>query len=125
MDKARISESEWIVMEEIWTRHPVTAAEVVEGLQGKADWKGQTIRTLLTRLVKKAFVRMIHKENVFLYEPLVERASVVEQESSSFLNRVFAGSCKPLVLHFVENGELTVEEIEELKRALEGIDTND
>ncbi len=125
MDKSRISESEWLVMEEIWNRHPITAAKVVENLQEKTDWKNQTIRTMLTRLIKKNFVRMFQKGSTYLYEPLVDRTSVVDEESSSFLNRVFAGSCKPLVLHFVEKGSLTPQELSELKRALDRIETGD
>ena len=125
MDKVRITESEWLVMEEVWNGHPITAARVVENLQGKTDWKNQTIRTLLTRLTKKNFVRMLQKGSSYLYEPLVDRKSVVDEESSSFLNRVFDGSCKPLVLHFVEQGRLTPEELRDLKQALDKIETDE
>jgi len=124
-DKVRISESEWVVMEEIWNQNPVTAAEIVHNLEGVTDWKDQTIRTMLTRLIKKSFVRMTRKGQTYLYEPLVARDSVVEEESRSFLNRVFDGSCNPLVLHFVEKGKLTKAEKEELKRALDKFETSE
>ncbi len=125
MEKARISESEWFVMEQLWTRHPKTAADVVEGLQRNSDWKGQTIRTMLARLVKKRFVRMYQKDGLYLYEPLFDRDQVVEKESEGFLNRVFAGSRQPLLLHFVEKGKLSRAEKQELLRALKKMDTSD
>lgn len=125
MEKNRISESEWTVMEKIWELHPVTAADVVSSLEGTADWKGQTIRTLLSRLVKKHFVRMFQQANLYLYEPLVEREQVVDEESEGFLNRVFAGSAKPLMLHFVEQGKLSSQERDELLKALKNMETSD
>ena len=125
MGRNRISESEWTVMEKIWELHPVTAADVVSSLEGTADWKGQTIRTLLTRLVKKQFVRMFQREKLYLYEPLLEREQVVEEESEGFLHRVFAGSAMPLMLHFVKQGKLSSQERDELMRALKDMETSD
>ena len=112
-------------MEKVWELHPVTAADVVSSLEGTADWKGQTVRTLLSRLVKKSFVRMFQQQNLYLYEPLVEREQVVEKESEGFLERVFAGSAKPLMLHFVEQGKLSSQERDELMKALKEMETSD
>lgn len=125
MEKNRISESEWTVMEKIWELHPVTAADVVSSLEGTADWKGQTIRTLLSRLVKKGYVRMFQQGNFYLYTPIAEREQVVEKESEGFLNRVFAGSAKPLMLHLVEKGKLSSKERDELMKALQNMETSD
>jgi len=124
MEKNRISESEWKVMEKIWELNPITAADVVGSLQGTADWKGQTIRTLLSRLVKKGYVRMFQQGNFYLYIPLVDREQVVKEESEGFLNRVFAGSAKPLMLHFVEQGKLSSQERDELLKALKEMETS-
>jgi len=120
--KCRISDAEWLVMEEIWKHHPTTASEIVGRLQAVTEWKDQTIRTMLARLTKKGFVQMLRTANAYFYKPLVERKEVVEEESQSFLNRVFGGSCQPLVLHLVENGDLTSSEIDELKKLLDNME---
>ena len=44
----------------------------------------------------------------------------VKAVSESFLDRVFGGSLKPMLAHFVEHKNLTADEIRDLKRLLEG-----
>ena len=47
-DLPRISESEQLVMKNIWTENPVTANQVVELLSETTTWKPKTIKTLPT-----------------------------------------------------------------------------
>jgi predicted transcriptional regulator len=47
-----ISQAELEVMQAIWEGHPVTAAEVVNRL-GNKNWHEKTVKTFLSRLVKK------------------------------------------------------------------------
>jgi BlaI family penicillinase repressor len=42
----------------------------------------------------------------------------VQVESESFLKRVFRGASAPMLLHFVQQADLSVEEISELERLL-------
>ena len=53
----RISESEWLVMRILWSKGASTANEIVKELTGKTKWKPKTIKTLITRLMKKGAVR--------------------------------------------------------------------
>jgi BlaI family penicillinase repressor len=43
----------------------------------------------------------------------------VQVESESFLQRVFQGASKPLLVHFASNARLTAQEVRELKRLLD------
>ena len=114
----RISDSEWTVMEAVWNSAPVTAAELIEQLGEPMKWKHQTVRTLLSRLVKKGALAVEPSGNRYIYRPLLERSEGVRQESESFLNRVFAGAAQPLLVHFAQRAELSKAEILELKRIL-------
>jgi BlaI family penicillinase repressor len=105
-------------MEILWSRHPLTAAEVIEALAESTSWSGNTVRTLLTRLARKGALQ-IEKDGARLaYRPKVDRDHFVAAESTSFLDRVFGGMTKPLLLHFAQQSELTPEDIQELKRIL-------
>ena len=53
------------------------------------------------------------------YLPAVRREACVRAESRSFLDRVFGGAAKPLLVHFAQNSKLTAEEVRELKRLLD------
>jgi BlaI family penicillinase repressor len=115
----KISESEWLVMNVIWDENPITSNRVVEVLSGSTPWKPKTIKTLLSRLVKKGAVGHENEGRGYLYYPLIEETVLVKAESRSFLKRVFRGAIKPMIATMVESEDLSEEEIEELKRLLE------
>ena len=116
----RISEAEWIVMQEIWrtTPQPRTAAEVAAELMQRTDWSPRTIKTLLSRLVKKGALTFETEGNRYLYRPAVEQSECVRQESRSFVKRVFGGQTMPALVHLVQSESLSDEQIEELRHLL-------
>jgi BlaI family penicillinase repressor len=114
----RISEAEWEVMKICWSKSPVTSQEVIEALASKHDWHPKTVKTLLNRLVKKRALGFEKDGRAYLYQPLVSENDCVSAESKSFLDRVFGGSLKPMLSHFVESRKLSPAEIAELKSLL-------
>lgn len=115
----KISESEWLVMKEIWGKNPITANDVVDALSDTSTWSPKTIKTLLTRLVKKGAVGFEAEGREYHYYPIVEEAALIKEESRSFLKRVFGGTIKPMLATLVESEDLSAEDIEELKRILD------
>jgi BlaI family penicillinase repressor len=114
----KISESEWLVMKVIWDENPISSNRVVEVLSDSTPWNPKTIKTLLSRLVKKGAVGHESEGRSYLYYPLIEETVLVKAESESFLKRVFRGALKPMIATMVESEDLSEEEIEELKRLL-------
>ena len=115
-----ISESEWAVMEALWEGAPQTASEVTKTLRPTMNWAENTVRTLLTRLVEKGALKT--KDNASgtrVFSPAVKREACVGAESESFMQRVFRGASKPLLIHFAQNAQLTPEEVRELKKMLD------
>lgn len=114
----KISSSEWDVMSVVWDRAPLTAAEVHEALPKGHGWKPKTVNTFLARLVEKGVLAVDRRERAFVYTARVPRERCVQQESASFLQRVFRGATGDLVLHFCERADLSAEEIRELEQLL-------
>jgi BlaI family penicillinase repressor len=114
----RISEAEWEVMEILWRRHPLTALEVVQQLSHRTEWKDQTIRTMLGRLVRKKAVAFKAEGKIYHYRPLVSREECVQAVSQSFLERIFDGATASLLLHFVKSKPLSERELAELNAVL-------
>jgi len=114
----RISESEWQVMRVLWSQAPATANVVVAALADSTTWKPKTIKTLINRLVKKGALGFEKQGRAYLYHPLVDEADCVRAESRSFLSRVYGGALLPMLAHFIEEENLSPEEIEELRRIL-------
>jgi len=120
MDTPGISESEWQVMEVLWETSPRTASEVAKELKDKTGWADNTVRTLLTRLVDKGAVKVVGPdESPRRFAPAVKREACVKAESASFLERIFQGAAKPLLVHFAKNTRLTPDEVKELKKLLD------
>jgi len=115
----KISESEWEVMRVLWIENPLTANRIVEKLTATKHWKATTIRTLINRLVEKNVLCYEKKGREFHYYPLVAEVDCIRAESNSFLRRVYRGALNPILSAFMENEELSPEDIEALKRILQ------
>ena len=115
----QISDSEWNVMKVVWESGPLTAGQIVQRMASQSDWHPRTIKTLLSRLVKKGAVAMEEDGKRFLYRAKVTREACRRYETRSFLSRVFDGAVAPALVHFLKQSDLSREEIEELKKILE------
>ncbi|HEY8748371.1 MAG TPA: BlaI/MecI/CopY family transcriptional regulator [Tepidisphaeraceae bacterium] len=115
----QISDAEWEVMKAVWDGAPLTAGEVVERVATEQKWKPRTIKTLLNRLVKKGAVAMEPDGRRYIYRARVARDAVIRRETRSFLSRVFDGAAAPAIVHFLEHGQLTPDEIKRLRETLD------
>lgn len=102
----------------IWSGKGSTAKQVVEALQRKRKWKPRTIQTLLRRLVDKGVLGYTKRGREYVFHPLVEAKACVRTASRSFISRVFDGELAPFLAFFLENEDLTDEEVEELRQIL-------
>lgn len=116
----RISDTEWEVMRVIWAGHPVTAAEVIRRLSAlDPAWHPKTVRTLLARLVEKGALDYRAHGRTYEYHPAVSEEACVADASGSFVERVFGGALKPMLVHFIEQRRLTRADLDELRGLLD------
>ncbi len=115
----RISHAEHAVMEALWTRAPLTAAEVCEDVCADRDWTLATVKTLLSRLVAKDAVATEADGKRFLYSPKIPRARYLGGESRRLVDRLFGGRAAPLVAHLAAQEALTDADIAEIEALLE------
>ena len=116
-----VSDSEAVVMEVLWSEHPLAAEDVVARLSAR-DWAEPTIKTLLNRLLKKGAVRAERDGRRYLYAPVLTREAWVASQSEGVLDRLFGGRVAPLVAHFSERGKLSRADIAELRRLVQELD---
>lgn len=117
-DIPQISQAEYEVMKVVWKHEPISTPEVVEIVSKEINWKSNTIQTMLARLVKKKVLKTKKDGRVFLYNSLIEEHEFIEQKSKLFLNQFFGGTLNSMVLNFIENDQLTTEDISELREIL-------
>lgn len=105
-------------MKIIWSSHPITAEQIAAKLPSDIEWSEQTVRTFITRLLKKKAIGFNKEGRSYHYYPLVSEKECVRAESQSFLQRVFGGATNLMMTNFLEDAALSEKEIEELQRIL-------
>jgi BlaI family penicillinase repressor len=119
-----ISDSEWEVMRAIWHRGEMTAAEAIDSIADEMDWSPKTVRTLLSRLVSKNVLAIKQETRPFVYYPLVSEAACQSAVTKSFFKRIYNGTFKHFLVNFVEEGELSQQDIDNLKQILQEKESN-
>jgi len=116
----KISEAEWEVMKLIWKTSPLTSEKIIESLSDKMNWSTQTIKTFITRLIKKGAIGFEKSGRVYNYYPLISENECIKSENETFLKKVYDGALGLLFTKFLEEENLSNDEIEELENLLKG-----
>ena len=115
----QISDAEWEVMKVLWERGPLDAQQIVDAIAAANKWNPRTVKTLLNRLVKKNALAFEVAGRHYVYRPKIAKDACVRRETRSFLSRVFDGAVAPALVHFIEQADLSPDEIRQLKQMLE------
>jgi BlaI family penicillinase repressor len=118
----RISGAESQIMEALWAGRPLTPEELVAQTGPANGWAEGTVRTLITRLLRKKAISGTREASGYFYRPLVSRTDYVQTESQGLLDRLFQGEVAPLVAHFAEHRALTAKDVDTLKRLIAEIE---
>ena len=114
-----LSGAEWEVMKVIWDNGPMAARDVFAALPEDVGWAYKTVKTLLSRLVAKGALDYEQIGNSYLYRAAVARDQMTREEVQGVFSRVMGSALSPVLAHFIEEAELSDEEIGELKKQLE------
>ena len=112
--EAKITDAELTVMEVLWQGGDRTLAEVKEGVAARTGWSGDTVKTLLRRLVEKGAAGQ-EKRGVYHYRPLVSREALEDYKTTALIDRLYDGKARDLVAALVERRRLDRSDVAELK----------
>ena len=113
-----LSPAEWEVIKTLWEQGPLDARSVFAALPDNRDWAYQTVKTLLSRLVAKGAIDYDQIGNSYLYRAIVPREEMTRQEVRSVFDRVVGAAVSPVLAHFIDEADLSEEDIRELQRLL-------
>jgi BlaI family penicillinase repressor len=115
----KITEAELYIMKVLWDKSPLNASQIIDELKDETQWNPKTIHTLIRRLVSKGIVRVEKATPYHLYYPLITRSEYQNNETESFINKVYNGSIHSLVSNFIKEEKLSKEELDKLRALLE------
>lgn len=114
-----ISNAELVVLNLLWQRSPMAAADVISELAKCNDWQDKTIKTLLNRLVNKEAIGFEKQGRAYTYFPLIDQDEYQLKESESFVRRLFSGRVAPLVAGFAKGNKLSAEDVQQLQQLID------
>ena len=115
----QISDAEFEVMDIIWKYAPISTNEITDCLANTKDWSPKTIYTMLSRLEKKGVIVHEKESRVFVYTPCVKKDDYLAVESRTLADRFFDGAMKQMVVSFLDQKDLTPEDLDELQSILD------
>ena len=117
------SETEWLVMEVIWSSNgDITASEIIQTLKGTLEVSARTIRVLINRLLAKGVIRyeVDQKDSrVYHYYVVKSKEECLAEKQDRFVRNYFGGNSTLAVACFLEKSRLSDEQFLELEQLVE------
>ena len=113
-----LTDAELRLMEVLWQKRSATVAEVVEALPKELDLAYSTVLTTMRILEDKGYVRHTKEGRAFVYQPLVERMEASRNAVRQLVSKFFGNSREQLVLHLLEDEEVTERELRQIRKLL-------
>jgi BlaI family penicillinase repressor len=104
------------IMKIVWERDSTTVRDVYEVLLERRKVAYTTVMTMMKILEQKKYLKKTQTERAYVYRPAQPKGKVIGDMVRDFVNRVFNGSAEPLLVHLVEEHNLSKEDLEEIAR---------
>ena len=111
-----LTEQELEIMKIVWERESSTVRDVYEALLKRRKVAYTTVMTMMKILEQKKYLKRTQLDRAYVYRPAQPKRQVVGAMVRDFINRVFNGATEPLLVHLVEEHDLSPEELEEIAR---------
>ena len=111
-----LTEQELEIMKIVWERESATVRDVYETLLERRKVAYTTVMTMMKILEQKKYLKKNQTDRAHVYRPAQPRTKVIGAMVRDFVNRVFNGSAEPLLVHLVEEHDLSREDLEEIAR---------
>lgn len=106
------------IMKVIWPSGQATVREVYEELKTRRTIAYTSVQTMMNVLEGKGHLKKEPGEKAQTYVPVRPQQTVVRSMVREFVDRVFDGSARPLLVHLLKEKGLTAAERKELQKLL-------
>ena len=114
-----LTPAEWKIMRMAWEEKSGASRDFCREGKGKYNWSPSTVKTLLSRLVAKGFLKTSRVGNSYLYRPARPALKTLYNAADTLLKNVVGGASGPLLSYMVKKSKLSSKEIEELQVLLD------
>jgi predicted transcriptional regulator len=114
-----LTEAELRLMKILWARGESTVNDIAAALPKKTALAYNSVLTTIRILEQKGYVQHRKEGRAFYYVPIVAEAEAGSSEVRLVLSRFFGNSREKLMLSLLGGGDVTPEELQRLKDAIE------
>jgi BlaI family penicillinase repressor len=125
MKTPEILETEWDLLDALWTLERATARQVTEQLDDKRGWAYSTVKTLLDRMVDKGLVTARQVGHVWEFTPAVPRQKAQRWAWRRLVDVAFQGALAPTLAFVTRDSKLSKKERAELRALLDRLEDDD
>ncbi|HUU85291.1 MAG TPA: BlaI/MecI/CopY family transcriptional regulator [Phycisphaerae bacterium] len=112
------------VLKALWDEGPATVREVLNHLHTRGRHVAYTtVLTTLSRLEQKGFVTSDKSGLAYVYRAKVTRQRFSRSRVKALVRQLYDGAAGPVVLELIRTEQLTSDEIGELHRLIERLDS--
>jgi predicted transcriptional regulator len=111
---ATLTSGELEIMKIVWERESATVRDVYEALSATRKVAYTTVMTMMKILEQKKYLKKKLSDRAHVYRAAQPKDTVIGAMVRDFVNRVFNGSAEPLLVHLVEEHDLSREDLEEI-----------
>ena len=101
----------------IWSHEPMASKDLIKMAEKELNWKSSTSYTVLKRLCERGIFQLQDKT----VTSLISREEFYGMKSEQFLDETFDGSLPALIAAFGTRKKLPDEEVEVLKKLIDGL----
>src|SRR5260221_9228623 len=115
---ATLTPPELAIMKIVWRLGSGTVRDVYEALRARRRVAYTTVMTMMNILETKGYLKKDTHDRAYRYRPARPERSVISAMGREFVDRVFDGTSRPLLLHLVQQEQLSDDEREALLRLI-------
>ena len=109
-------------MKVVWQLEAATVRDVYEQLRATRSIAYTTVLTMMKILEQKGYVKKTQDDRAYVYRAARPRQQVIGGMVREFVDRVFDGASRPMLLHLVKQTKLSEKERKALLKAIEEVD---
>lgn len=113
-----LTEQELEIMKVVWELKTATVRDVYEALRERKGVAYTTVMTMMNILEAKGHLVKRPEGRAYVYEPSQARTQVISGMVQEFVDRVFDGAARPLVLSLLQERKLSKEDLDEISRLI-------
>jgi len=114
-----LTEAELRLMKILWQRGESAVNDLVAAMPHGESLAYNSVLTTIRILEQKGYVEHRQEGRAFIYRPIVAELDASRSEVRHILSRFFENSREQLLLSLLGDGEISREELERLKAAIE------